>query len=225
MQEVLDVIQESIPSGYGSQVGHECHWKLYLFNDDVPPFLWTMYNGYAADIRPWSDEKTCYPYKHNWNAQDGKITGDVSNMPPAYTFSEKPFGKIDMDKTFETAAFIERVRSMLVMEIGDVLWLAKATPRVWLEQGKKISVKNAPTYFGTVAYEIVSDVDNGKINATVEMPSRKTPKEVVLRFRHPKSAPIKGVTVNGKPWTDYNMDKETITLKGLTGQVAVTAQY
>jgi len=48
---------------------------------------------------------------------------------------------------------------------------------------------------------------------------------VVLRFRHPKSAPIKAVTVNAKPWTEFNKDKETITLKGLTGTVAVTAQY
>ena len=46
-----------------------------------------------------------------------------------------------------------------------------------------------------------------------------------MRFRHPKSAPVKAVTVNGKPWADYNKDNETITLKGLTDQVAVTAQY
>ncbi len=32
-------------------------------------------------------------------------------------------------------------------------------------------------------------------------------------------------TVNGKPWTSYDKAKETITLKGLTGQVAVTANY
>jgi hypothetical protein len=238
MQEMLDspVTAELMRSGHGSQVGHESHWKLFLLNDDVPPFLYTMYNGYAADIRPWGDEKTHYPYKLNWNAGGGKITGDVTNMPPAYTFSEHPKGGIDLDKTFETAAFLERVRSMLVMEIGDVLWLARATPRVWLEQGKKISVKNAPTYYGTVAYEIVSDVDNGKISATIEMPIRlpapdkggqagKAPKEVVLRFRHPKSTPIKGVIVNGKPWTSYDKDKETITLKDLTGTVTVTAQY
>jgi hypothetical protein len=48
---------------------------------------------------------------------------------------------------------------------------------------------------------------------------------VVLRFRRPKSTPIESVTVNGKPWTSYDEDKETITLKDLTGQVAVTAQY
>jgi hypothetical protein len=52
-----------------------------------------------------------------------------------------------------------------------------------------------------------------------------SPKEVVLRFRHPKSAPIKSMTVNGKEWTSYDKDKETITLKDLTGTVAVTAQY
>ena len=78
---------------------------------------------------------------------------------------------------------------------------------------------------GRFAYEIGSDVDNGKISATVEMPSRKAAKEVVLRFRHPKAASIEAVTVNAKPWTEFNKEKETITLKGLTGQVAVTAQY
>ena len=47
---------------------------------------------------------------------------------------------------------------MLVMEKGDVLWLARATPRAWLEQGKRIAVRNAPTDFGPVGYEIVSDM-------------------------------------------------------------------
>jgi hypothetical protein len=81
------------------------------------------------------------------------------------------------------------------------------------------------TPFTTFFYEIVSDVDNGKITATVEIPARKAPKEVLLRFRHPKSSPIKRVTVNGKPWSEFNQDQETISLKGLTGAVAVTAQY
>ena len=44
--------------------------------------------------------------------------------------------------------FMENFRNLLVMEDGESLWLARATPRAWLEQGKKIAVKNAPTYFG-----------------------------------------------------------------------------
>lgn len=30
---------------------------------------------------------------------------------------------------------------------------------------------------------------------------------------------------NGKPWAEFNKDKEAITRKGLAGQVAVTARY
>ena len=97
---------------------------------------------------------------------------------------------------------------MLVMEAGDSLWLARATPREWLEQGKKISVQNAPTHFGTAAYQIVSDAEHGKIAATVEMPSRNPPKSVLLRFRHPQALPMKSVTVNGSPWADFDPHAE-----------------
>ena len=103
--------------------------------------------------------------------------------------------------------------------------MARATPRAWLEQGKKISVKNAPTYFGTLAYEIVSDVNNGKITATLEIPSRNPPKSVVVRFRHPQSAPIKSVTVNGKGWSDFDPTKEIIRLHDVRGSVNVKAVY
>jgi hypothetical protein len=129
------------------------------------------------------------------------------------------------DKIYEEACFLERFRNLLVMEDGPNLWLARATPRAWLEQGKKILVKNAPTHFGPADYEIVSDVDNGKTDAAVKMPSRNPPREVWLRLRHPKSAPIKSVTVNGKEWKDFNKAKEVVELKGLTGTVKVTAQY
>ena len=82
---------------------------------------------------------------------------------------------------------------------------------------------------------------DARLRVSVAGLARKAPKEMFLRFRHPKSAPIKAVTVNGpstpsagsgqagsgeaKPWTEFNKDKETITLKGLTRTVAVTAQY
>jgi hypothetical protein len=52
-----------------------------------------------------------------------------------------------------------------------------------------IRVKNAPTHFGSAAFEIVSEADNRK------------------------------------PSTEFNPEKEVITLKGLAGTVAVTARY
>jgi len=183
-------------AGWQYQGGLERTANLHLAGDDIPVFLRSLLNGYAIDILPDSG------YVFNEHAVHG---------PP--------------DKIFEEAAFLERFRNLLVMEDGQRLWLARATPRAWLEQGKKIAVKNAPTHFGTMAYEIVSDVDNGKITAIVELPSRKAPQEVALRFRHPGSAPITMVMVNGRNWSAFNKDKETITLKNLTGTVAVTAQY
>ncbi len=59
----------------------------------------------------------------------------------------------------------------------------------------------------------------------VEMPARNAPHVVLLRLPHPKLAPIKNVTVNGKDWSGFNKNKETIELKGLTGNVAVIVNY
>jgi hypothetical protein len=191
--------------GWCYQSPYERLPEYYLLADDIPNFLRAWQRRCVADMYFVGD-----PF------------GDATCED--YMFKEHTWFNV-YDKQQNRSAFLSSFRNLLVMEQGETLWLARATPRAWLEQGRKINVKNAPTYFGTVAYEIVSDVDNGKISATVEMPSRKAPKEVVLRFRHPKSAPIKAVTVNGQSWTEFNKDKETIILKGLTSQVAVTAQY
>jgi hypothetical protein len=173
--------------------------NIYLLQDDVPNFLRFWMNSYAAIVgangKLWEA----------WNLGNYADCNNPDNGTAGW--------------------FMENFRNLLVMEDGQSLWVARATPRVWLEHGKKVAVKNAPTYFGPLAYEIVSDVDNGKIAATIEVPSRNPPKSVVLRFRHPKAAPIKSVMVNGQPWTRFNKDKEVIELMGLTGKVAVAATY
>jgi hypothetical protein len=198
VQEMLDVYEDRlVHDGQNGQNGYNDAPALYLLMDDVPLFLRGMYNSYAAEVDP--------------------------NL--GYVFWEVQKRQYAKDKTFEEAAFLERLRAMLVMEDGKDLWLARATPRAWLEQDKKIAVKSAPTCFGTVAYEIRSDVDHGKITATVEMPARNAPKAVRLRFRHPKAAPIKSVTVDGKPWPAFDKDKETIELKGVAGTITVVADY
>jgi hypothetical protein len=198
VQEMLDVYEDRlVQDGQNGQNGYNDAPALYLLLDDVPLFLRGMYNSYAAEVDP----------------DLGYIFWEVQNRSYA------------RDKTFEEAAFLERVRAMLVMEDGKNLWLARATPRAWLEQGKKIKVQNAPTHFGTVAYQIVSSADDGKIRATVLMPARGGQKAVLLRFRHPRAMPIKRVTVNGQPWEQFDKDKEVIRLERLTGTVDVEAAY
>ena len=173
--------------------------NIYLLQDDAPNFLRFWMNSYAAMV-----------------GADGKL------------WEWGQLGKYASRSSSDNGTagwFMENFRNLLVMEDGQSLWVARATPRVWLEQGKKIAVKNAPTYFGTVEYEIVSDVDRGKISATIDIPGRDLPECVIVRFRHPKAAPIQSVTVNSAPWTEFNQDKEVIELLGLRGTVIVTASY
>jgi hypothetical protein len=172
-------------AGWQYQGGLERTANMHLAADDVPVFLRSFLNCYAVDILQ----------------NDGYIFNEHAVHGPP-------------DKIFEEAAFLERFRNMLVMEDrpGGALWLARAAPRAWLEQGKRISVRNAPTYFGTVGYEIVSDTDNGKITATIDMPTRNPPSAVVLRLRHPKALPIKSVTVDGHVWKDFDAKSETIRI-------------
>jgi len=173
--------------------------NIYLLEDDVPSFLRFWMNSYAsvvgADGRLWE----------HWH---------LGNYDPCSAPDNGTAGW-----------FMENFRNLLVMEEGESLWVARATPRVWLEQGKKIAVKNAPTYFGALAYEIVSDVDNGKIVAKVEIPSRKRAREVVVRLRHPRRAPMKGVMVDGRVWKDFDAEKEVVRLHGMRGAVEVVAEY
>jgi hypothetical protein len=57
------------------------------------------------------------------------------------------------------------------------------------------------------------------------MPSRASPKTVLLRFRHPKETPIKSLSVNGQPWADYDPGQELVRLHDLSGAVKVHAVY
>ena len=183
-------------AGWQHQAGLERTANLHLAGDDIPCFLRSFLNGYAIDILPSQG------YVFNEHATHG---------PP--------------DKIFEEAAFLERFRGLLVWEDGPNLWLARATPRVWLEQGMRISVKNAPTYFGTVDFEITSDVNHGRITANLKMPSRHTARQVWLRLRHPKTTPIRGVTVNDQDYLDFDPGREVVMLHDLMGNVSVEVRY
>jgi len=197
--------------GSSPQLGYSYLANVYLRRDEVSSFLRQWVNNYAAFVMPTPEY--CF-LEHFMNHAD-----------PAQM---EAFKKGEYRKYLNGHAlsyFMEQFRSLLVWEDRNALWLAKATPRHWLEQGKKISVKNAPTDFGTVAYDIVSDVDNKKITATVEMPSRRPAKTVLLRLRHPQSAPLKRVKLNGQPWNDFDPAKEVIRLHDLQGTLKVEAEY
>jgi hypothetical protein len=110
-------------------------------------------------------------------------------------------------------AWFELYRNMLIREVDDhTLLLGQATPRKWLEDGKKIDIQDAPTYFGKLSYRVESQAQSNKITATVALAGRTKPETLYVRFRHPNEKQIRSVTVNGGKWTDFDREKEWVRI-------------
>ena len=170
--------------------------EIYAARDDVKPFVRSYFNTIPTLLN--LENLSFWEHFHNmggWN------------------------------KTHETGWFLCQTRTMLITERGDDLWLAPMVTNHWFEDGMKISVKNAPTRFGPTGYEIHSAVAAGRIDATIEPPTRNPPKRIVIRLRHPQGKPIRSVTVQGKPHKDFDPVKETVTLAPAGEPIRVEAQY
>ncbi|HXJ88308.1 MAG TPA: hypothetical protein VMS18_15915 [Candidatus Binatia bacterium] len=185
------------------------------------------YNGfldfgpaYTRLLYDWPREFLLLYYAHrahiysrgNWTAVEGaRIDGTLEG--PYCTPSEVSI------PTF--------TKWMLVFESPDepVVWLAKATPRTWLEQGKTIAVEAAPTRFGNVGYELHSDIDHGKISAVLRL-SEGYGAVIKLRLRVPGGKKLRGVTLNGTPWSDFSPEQEVVNIpSGRDGRISIEATY
>jgi len=172
---------------------------VYLLQDDIPSFLRFWMNAYAGMV-----------------GANGKLWEH---------WHLGSYADCDTPDTMTAGWFLENFRNLLVMEDGDTLWLGRGIPRAWLEQGKHVTVRSAPTYFGTVGFEITSEADKGSITARIALPDRRPHGSVLVRFRHPSAAPIKAVAVNGRTWSHFDPAREVIELTGLSGEVTITARY
>ncbi|MEI6915309.1 MAG: hypothetical protein WCL39_09280, partial [Armatimonadota bacterium] len=116
-------------------------------------------------------------------------------------------------------------RMMLVRENNGGVDYGTATPRAWLQDGKKIALSNACTYYGNTTLAIQSQAAKGTITATVLTPDRKQI-PLRLKLRHPEAKPIKSVMINGKPVGKSAINGEWITLPaGARKTLKVVASY
>jgi hypothetical protein len=106
------------------------------------------------------------------------------------------------------------------------LYLGQAIPRYWLSKGYKVGIERAPSRFGVLSFALESDAGNDKIRATIDPPTRNSPNNIFIRFRHPKERPIKSVTVNGQPHDRFDPKKEWVILPGtVKGRQQIEVTY
>jgi hypothetical protein len=122
------------------------------------------------------------------------------------------------------AFFLETLRLTLVHETSDAsgtpqgLELAYATPRAWLEPGKRIDVRRLQTSFGPLSYSI--DASAPAVQAVIDVPIGLTG-PLRLRFRLPAGQKLGAAKVNGVRFTHF-VDAETLDLTGLTGRLEIS---
>ncbi len=171
----------------------------YLWRDEPQPAIRAFYSMLACAFSHTVFE----PVEHRWGW--GQYFG-----PPS-----------------TDGAWFELYRNMLVQERDDdSLWLCAATPRRWLEDGKRIRVERAPTCYGPVSLTVESHAASGTIIARFSADWRKRPAALLLRLRHPAQKPLRSVRVNGQPWSDFDARKEWVRIPNPTeAGYLVTAEY
>lgn len=170
----------------------------YLLRDDPKAVIRAFYSYMASGFSHTALE----PVEHRWT--HGQYFG-----PPS-----------------TDGAWFELYRNMLLREVDDAtLLIGQAAPRRWLESGQAIEVERAPTYFGPVTFRIHSQAAGGQIRATVEFAGQERPATLLVRLRHPSSRPMRLVSVNGRPWSDFDAGKEWVRIPNPGGRVEVTASY
>ena len=118
--------------------------------------------------------------------------------------------------------------------VEHVLWLARATPRVWLSHGQTISVDAVPTAYGQLSFSLVSTIDTSatvcaNISLSARLLSRPPPGGIRLRLRVPgPGLQLTRATVGGVVWAAINasdasirFDAAAITASGLHMQSIV----
>jgi hypothetical protein len=127
---------------------------------------------------------------------------------------------VSVHKTHEEAWFLMETRWMLYLEENQTLKLLAGVPRKWLENGKEIEITKVASYFGPLSFRVVSNIDKGYIEATIDCKSERMPQQVILRIPHPSFK--KPVKVTGGLYNDAD---ETVIIKPFYGMASIRLEY
>jgi hypothetical protein len=175
-----------------------------LLRGEIEKFLWTLYSIFA-----YGQSRTTYA---TLECND-IVTGSSGHAWDA----------LRMPHMHSNSRVLALLRIALVLEDGDALHLLAGTPRGWLEPGKAVEVRRAPTLFGDVDVRSESRPSGKEIVTTIDPPHRK-PARVILHVRPPSGfGPPESVTVDGRARADFK--EETIDLGRIASRTVVVCRY
>jgi hypothetical protein len=187
-----------------------------LRQDAVKEFLLGFYAflAFNLDHETFASRETNLFYASDLHLRSSYPVPDVSDPLPC-----------------SSAVALHLLRHLLIREEpagsgedGHLLLLS-AVPRAWLRDGQKIRLTKWPTHYGPISLEVRSATASGRIEVDLDGPQRNDCRAVKLRLRHPESRPIRSITVEGKPWTDFDAAGEWITLPGRKTPSRLVVQY
>lgn len=121
------------------------------------------------------------------------------------------------------AHFLSMLRDIVVQDSDlnddgkpETLRLGFATPKRWLEHGKKYKIDDAPTAFGPLSMKVESRVGDKEVIAELDLPERNAPDRIFLRIRVPDQWKVVSAQLENK---ELEADeKGTIDLSGFKGK-------
>lgn len=126
-------------------------------------------------------------------------------------------------------SFLETLRLMLIHEVFDQegrprgLELAYATPRAWLQPGKRIAVRRAPTSFGPISFELQAAKDS--VRVSIDVPRRAALRTLSLRLRLPGGNRLSTVALDGRPFRRFDPQTATIELPRRAGLLKLVVGF
>ena len=175
--------------GISMQANLLCNPIPYLLRDEPKHFLRAYFNAFAVSY--WPDTR----------------------MMTEHALPDIGDHRGDHYKSSDEANSTYWLRMMFIQERGNQLVLGAAVPRYWLADGKNCGIENARTYFGPMSVKYESKTSKGRIEMTIDPPRRNPPKTIYARFRHPEGKRITRCEINGKPYSQFDPEKEWVVLE------------
>jgi len=120
------------------------------------------------------------------------------------------------------------IRWMLALEDSDEerLYLGRGIPRAWVASGEEISIKQTPTRWGKINFELAAKPKAKVLRARVELAKPGAPREFHITLRVPETTRLQTVTVNGRSAGFSGPRKDTVVVESGTEKVfEVIAQH